>query len=84
MEEKIIKGGLYRHFHGNYRLFRVVGTGIYDDQNGETLTDVVIYHAENKDGSIRQYWVRPKHEFLEMVQIGEGEERQRFTYIIED
>ena len=76
LENKIINGGLYRHYKGQF--YRVMGTC----RHSESLDELVIYEAlyENKLGKI---WVRPLDMFLETVKI-EGKHTPRFKLVEED
>ena len=69
--EKLIIGGLYRHFKGD--LCKVLGVV----QNSESLEELVRY-IDLKNGS---EWVRPKLMFLGKIKTEKGIIERRFTLI---
>lgn len=77
--ERNLKQGIYRHFKGGDKLYKVVGTATHS----ETLEDMVIYIAlYGKE--IGKTYVRPLNMFLEKVPEGrENPNNQvfRFEYL---
>lgn len=63
-------GELYRHYKGN--IYQILCLG----QHTETLEDVVVYKAVNKD----QIWVRPLQMWNELVEV-HGKITPRFTLL---
>ena len=66
-----VQPGRYRHYKG--KEYTVIGVA----QHSETLEEVVVYRQEYGE---RGLWVRPKHMFLEMVEV-EGQAVPRFRYL---
>lgn len=79
--ERSIKQGVYRHFKGSDKLYKVLGVATHS----ETLEDMVIYLAlYGKE--IGKIYVRPLEMFLEKVPEGrENPNNQvyRFDYLHE-
>jgi hypothetical protein len=77
--EKSLKQGIYRHFKGSDKLYKVVGVATHS----ETLEDMVIYIALYGN-EIGKTYVRPLNMFLEKVPEGrENPNNQiyRFEYL---
>lgn len=77
MEKRELKPGIYRHFKGMDKLYRVEKIAI----NSETLEEWVVYTALYGD---KKTWIRPKKMFLERVPEGEenpNNQEYRFEYI---
>jgi hypothetical protein len=79
--ERELKLGIYRHFKGSDKLYKVVGIATHS----ETLEDMVIYIAlYGKD--IGKTYVRPLKMFLEKVPEGRenpNNQTYRFEYLHE-
>ncbi len=77
MENELKIGGIYRHFKGKDKLYRIEKIAI----NSETLEEYVVYTALYGD---KKTWIRPKYMFFEKVPEGKenpnGQE-YRFEYI---
>ena len=74
-----LKLGLYRHFKGEDKLYRVLGTAI----DSETMNEMVIYIALYGN-SIGKMFVREKSMFLEKIPEGRenpNNQEYRFEYI---
>lgn len=75
-ERKLIPG-IYRHFKGKDKLYRVEKIAI----NSETLEEWVVYTALYGE---KKTWIRPKDMFLEKVPEGKenpNNQTYRFEYI---
>lgn len=57
MENELKIGGIYRHFKGNDKLYKIEKIAI----NSETLEEWVVYTALYGD---KKTWIRPKYMFL--------------------
>jgi hypothetical protein len=68
-----VKLGKYRHYKGNF--YNVIGVA----KHSETLEELVVYESlyANPEGKL---WVRPKHMFIEEVEIG-GKKVPRFEFV---
>lgn len=76
-EKRDIKPGIYRHFKGNDKLYKVEKIAI----NSETLDEWVVYTALYGD---KKTWIRPKNMFLEKVpdrRDNPNNQTYRFEYI---
>ena len=74
-----LKLGLYRHFKGSDKIYRVLGTAI----DSETMDEVVIYIALY-GASKGKIFVRNKEMFLEKIPEGRenpNNQTYRFEYI---
>ncbi|MBN2881300.1 DUF1653 domain-containing protein [Candidatus Woesearchaeota archaeon] len=76
MNKTILPKEKYKHYKG--QMYEIIGVG----KDSTTLTDVVIYKAlyfseEFGDNAI---WVRPKKEFLEIIEK-DGKKMPRFEKI---
>jgi len=70
--ERIIVGGTYRHYKKGH-VYKVIAVG----RHSETLEDVVIYQAENREsacagGAYDTIWVRPAAMWNENVATPDG------------
>ena len=79
MSEEVRIGGVYRHFKGDEKLYRVLRLA-YDCEN---LRRVVVYEQlysaeEYPRGTI---WVRPLEDFLEDKVFEDGHRVKRFEYV---
>ena len=65
MENKVIVGGIYRHYKSKEMLYEVIAEAI----NSETLEEMVIYKSLYKHGEydIGTIWARPKALFVSKV-----------------
>lgn len=70
MENKIVIGGIYRHFKGN--LYKVLEMAL----DSETLEEIVVYKALYGE---EKTWVRPKKMFLE--EVNRNDQKYRFELI---
>ncbi len=78
MDSKI-KQGIYRHFKGSDKLYKVIGIAI----NSETLEEMVMYIALYGE-NIGKTFVRPLYIFLEKVPEGRDNPNNqvyRFQYL---
>ena len=66
-----ITPGRYRHFKGNE--YTVLGIA----RHSETHEELVVYRQEYGDHGL---WVRPKHMFLETVEV-DGRRLPRFRFL---
>ena len=77
MEREVKIHGIYRHFKGEDKLYRLEKIAI----NSETLEEWVVYTALYGD---KKTWIRPKYMFLEKVPEGKENptnQEYRFEYI---
>lgn len=73
--EKLVIGGIYRHFKGNYYLVEALV------KNAENDEDMVLYRSLYADGRL---WVRGLNEFLSDVdhkKYPNIKQKKRFEYI---
>ncbi len=82
MGNKVVVGGIYRHYKGKDMLYEVVAEAI----NSETLEEMVIYKSLYKHGDydIGTIWARPKKLFISKVPedaININNQIFRFEYI---
>jgi hypothetical protein len=73
MSEKLVIGGIYKHYKGNlYKLHQIV-------KHSENLENLVYYEClyHNPES---QFWVRPEKMFFESVLIN-GTLVPRFQYV---
>lgn len=68
-ESTEVKPGRYRHYKGN--MYEVLGVA----KHSETEEAYVVYRALYGEQGL---WIRPKHMFLELVQV-DGREVPRFA-----
>ena len=74
MENELKIGGIYRHFKGNDKLYKIEKIAI----NSETLEEWVVYTALYGD---KKTWVRPKYMFFEKVPDGkENQKKQKYRF----
>lgn len=74
--ERKLECGIYRHFKGKDKLYKVLGKA----KNSETMETVVVYLALYGD-SIGQMFVRPLDMFLEEVPEGrENPNNQKYRF----
>ena len=74
-----LKLGLYRHFKGSDKLYKVLGTAL----DSETMNEMVIYIALYGE-SIGKLFVREKNMFLEKIPEGRenpNNQKYRFEYL---
>lgn len=79
--ERNFKLGIYRHFKGSDKLYKVVGVATHS----ETLEDMVIYICLYGN-EIGKTYVRPLNMFLEKVPEGRenpNNQEYRFEYLHE-
>ena len=77
--ERQLKQGIYRHFKGSDKLYKVIGVAT----NSETLEDMVIYIALY-GAEIGKIYVRPLNMFLEKIPEGRenpNNQEYRFEYL---
>ena len=82
MENKVVVGGIYRHYKGKEMLYEVIAEAI----NSETLEEMVIYKSLYKHGDydIGTVWARPKELFISKVPenaLNINNQVYRFEYI---
>jgi hypothetical protein len=71
--EKPVTGDYYRH-NNTGRVYLVLHLARIE----ATKDEVVVYRSQEKDWE--QPWVRPVSEFFEVVDMDDGEHRERFTH----
>lgn len=69
--EKVKKGGIYRHYNGNYYIVEEIGT------YSESLEECVIYRALYGEGHV---WIRPLSMFVEEV----NKNNQKYRFELQD
>lgn len=69
-----LKPGVYEHYKGNGKKYRVIGVA----KHSETLEDLVVYEALY-DNEVSKLWVRPLEMFVGEAEI-HGERVPRFRY----
>ena len=70
-----IKPGIYQHYKGEDKKYRVIGVG----KHSETLEDLVFYEALY-DNSMSKLWSRPLESFAGEAETN-GQKVPRFKYI---
>lgn len=74
MEQKLVSGGMYRHYKD--KLYRVLAVA----RHSETEEELVIYQALYGEHGI---WARPLDMFLESVTLADGQVVPRFALVEE-
>lgn len=77
-ERKILIGGIYQHFKGDY--YQVLTVGL----DTETLKEMVVYSAlyYNPEKETRT-WIRPLDDFMDTKELEDGTVVNRFEFIRE-
>lgn len=77
-ERKIIIGGVYKHFKGDY--YQVLTVGL----DSETLQEMVVYQSlYYKPEKETRVWIRPLSDFMGTKELEDGSVVQRFEFISE-
>lgn len=79
--DRTLKLGIYRHFKGNEKLYKVVGTAFHSETSEEMVIYIALY-GEN----IGKTYVRPLNMFLEKVPDGRenpNNQTYRFEFLHE-
>ena len=81
MNRELKIGGIYRHYKGEEKLYKVIAEAI----DSETLEELVIYQSlyDNKEYKKGTIWARPKKMFLEKIN-NLDKSKYRFEYVGED
>lgn len=77
-ERKIVIGGVYRHFKGDY--YKVLTIGL----DSETLQELVVYESlyYNPEKETR-VWIRPLDDFMGTKELEGGTFVNRFEFVSE-
>lgn len=77
-KSKIIIGGIYKHFKGDY--YQVLTVGL----NSETLEEMVVYVAlYYKPEKETRVWIRPLADFMSTKELEDGTVIDKFEFIRE-
>ena len=77
--ERILKQGIYRHFKGSDKLYKVIGIATHSESLEEMVIYIALYGKE-----IGKTYVRPLDMFLEKVPEGRDNPNNqvyRFEYL---
>lgn len=78
MKRKIIIGGVYKHFKGDY--YQVLTVGLDSETLEERVVYTTLYYNPEKKTRV---WIRPLDEFMGIKELEDGSVVNRFKLISE-
>jgi len=73
---KIVIGGIYRHFKGDY--YKVLTLGLDSETMKEMVVYISLYYKPEKETRV---WIRPLEDFMGTKELEDGKIINRFDFI---